>query len=66
VGKKQDDLAIADLTHAIQIKPKDWAAYQERAGAYQNRHQYDLAFADLTRPWKAFPSIRLRRTRSPG
>ena len=55
IGKKQDDLAIADLTHVLQIDPKDSTAYLYREAAYQNRHQYDLALADLTRAVEESP-----------
>jgi tetratricopeptide (TPR) repeat protein len=53
--KKQDDLAIADLTRVLQINPKDSYVFQLRANAYQNRRQFDLAFADLTRAVEASP-----------
>lgn len=40
------DLAIADMTHAIELKPSA-TAYAERARVYQNEEKFDLALADF-------------------
>ena len=48
-GKRQYDLAIADFTRAIQLKPDNAFAYRNRGLAYTLKGQDDLAIADFNR-----------------
>jgi tetratricopeptide (TPR) repeat protein len=43
------DKAIADYSKAIELKPKNVVAWNNRGSAYVYLHQYDKAVADLTK-----------------
>jgi len=45
--KGQQDQAIAELTKAIEINPKDAEVYTNRAVAYYNKREYDKAWEDV-------------------
>jgi Flp pilus assembly protein TadD len=51
----QYDLAIADLTQAIDLDPNDAVAYNDRAYAYVGKGRFDLAVADLTQALRVKP-----------
>ncbi len=46
-NKKELDLAIADLTKAIELEPNSATAHYTRALVYKDRRKYDLAITDL-------------------
>jgi len=55
-GKKKYGRAIADLTEAIRLKPKDHAAYFYRGLAHHERGRWDEAIADATTAIKLSPN----------
>ena len=48
-NKGDFDRAIADLTRAIALDPKNAVSFSNRGWAYQQKGDYDQAIADLTR-----------------
>lgn len=46
-NKKELDLAIADLTKAIELEPNSATAHYMRGLVYKDRRKYDLAITDL-------------------
>jgi tetratricopeptide (TPR) repeat protein len=50
-----DELAIANCNKALEINPKDAAAYSNRGVAYYKRGEYDLAIADFNKSLKLVP-----------
>ena len=50
-----DDQAIADYTKALEINPKYYDAYNNRAHAYFKKGQDDRAIADYTRALEINP-----------
>ncbi|MBX9705052.1 MAG: tetratricopeptide repeat protein [Gammaproteobacteria bacterium] len=46
---KRHDRALADINHAIQLKPDQASYYADRAYCYQQMGQHDNALTDLTR-----------------
>jgi tetratricopeptide (TPR) repeat protein len=47
--------AIADLTEALKVNPKDVRTYQQRAAMEMKMQQYDKAVADYSQAIKLFP-----------
>ncbi len=48
-GRRRDyDLAIAEFSKAIQLKPDDFRAYYNREYAYYNKGEWDKAIADCS------------------
>jgi len=47
LGGENLDLAVADFTEAIQLRPDYGAAYFNRGTAYLSREDYDRAIADI-------------------
>lgn len=45
-GRHDDDLAIAEFSEAIRLKPDDSVAHYNRANAYSDKGDYDKAIAD--------------------
>ena len=56
-SKRQYDEAIADLTKAIEIDPRDADAYNNRGYAYRRKGQLDQAIADLTKALEIDPKL---------
>src|SRR5262249_49329879 len=66
----QSDKALADYSKAIELDPKNAAAWHNRGYAYKELHQYDKAVADLNKaieldpkdaiPWNNRASAYLR------
>jgi len=46
-NKREFDLAIVDLTKAIELNPDSAAAYYSRGLVYRDRRKYDLAIVDF-------------------
>ena len=55
--KDKFDLAVADFTRVIEIKPTDAHAYDARGMAYGNKGEYDLAVADYSKAIEIDPMI---------
>ncbi len=53
----EDDKAIADLSHAIQINPQFDQAYFRRSFVYTIKGSYDLAMADLNQAIQINPQF---------
>jgi len=49
--------AITDCTRAIELNPKDAAAYHSRGFAYAKQGKYDRAIADFNRSSKLNPNL---------
>ena len=49
MGRKAWSLAIADMTEAIRLDPKDFSQYIMRGDCLTKNGDYDLAIADLTK-----------------
>ena len=54
--KREDDLAIADYTTAIELKPEYADAYTNRGIGYRRKGQYDKAIADYNRALQIKPN----------
>ena len=54
---EQVDLAIADYSEAIELKPDDWEAYFHRWLAYQFQGEEEKAKQDRERGLKLMPSV---------
>jgi tetratricopeptide (TPR) repeat protein len=53
--KSEYDLAIADFSEAIRLKPTDTVAYGNRAGAYLKKGNYDQAITDFSQAIRLDP-----------
>lgn len=55
--KKRYDLAIADYTKAIEIKPDYAEALSNRGNAFKNKGEYDIAIFDFNRAVEINPNL---------
>ncbi len=56
--KKENDLAFADFSKAIELNPKYALAYYNRCKMYNDKKEYDLAIADCTKSIELDPKYR--------
>jgi tetratricopeptide (TPR) repeat protein len=51
------DAAIADVTEAIRLAPKDWLLFMQRSNYWTYKHNYDKAIEDLDVAIRAMPGL---------